>query len=174
MPLLILESEDPGDLVFDIDVVAPDQLDGVQLVVKVVDSAGNEYLSGGTPLELLSPATSSGYLFNWADLHDVDDPTHATLSLTDFSNFADLPTTGDWIYLLYGTFFGATSVGQDPAPGEPLPQYSGPLRITVTASGVGTVVSPQTVPEPATLTLLVLGLGAGSGYVRRRHRSSKA
>ena len=142
MPRLILEGDDPANLVFDIDVVAHEELQGLNLAVRVVDGDGNEYQANGRALLLLTP---QGPAAPWEWFYDKgldpldnadDDPTHARLKLSDFLNFDLLPTSGDWIFLLSGSFFGDVNLGQDTPP--PLPPYTGPLRITVTASGAGT------------------------------------
>ncbi len=157
MPRLIADGDDPNNLVFDIDVVGQQDLQGLNLVVHVVDGDGNEYQSDGKALLLLTPG---GPAAPWSTFHDDEDDSHALLRLSDFINFNSLPTSGDWIYLLSGSFFGSVNLGRDTPP--PLPPYTGPLRITVTASGAGTPV-----PEPATFSLLLVGFGvAGLGFKR--------
>ncbi len=123
MPRLF-EGDDPANLLFDINVIAPQDLGGLGLVIKVVDLAGNEILtSGGTPLQLLSPSSSP---FNWEELYDkadpndpeiVDDPTHATLRLSDFQNFNLLSTiTTEYILLLSGSFLATSTSGRANCP----------------------------------------------------------
>lgn len=184
MPRLISQGQNPGNLIFDIDVTAPDDLFGFYLEVHIVDAAENEYLVGGNPLILTYPLAYQPPPFlpstvEWQLFINDGNAQHAEgqVALSEFVNFNLLPTSGDWIYLLYGSFAGDSSVGgSGGAPTERVP-YTGNLRVNITASGVGTAYGttepptpPTNVPEPATFSLLLLGGGASLAARLRRRR----
>ena len=171
MPRLLSPTDDPALLFFDIlvenyrDAGGQEQLEGLNLEVKVARENGDQFTDFAFTLQ-----RDEGDPANWLNA-DPDNPNGNTLigtyAMIQFAHSEFLPRTGDWIYLMSGSFIGHNGVNQpggnqfDPVTGLPIRvPYTGDMKITITARGAGTPFGTQTVPEPATLSLLIVGLGA--------------
>ncbi len=183
MPRLFTAADDPDGLLFDILVTNfnngdTDELFAIDLEVLVVNSNGDQYTdASGDVIRFTRHVDETDLLGNWLTIDTSTNTASGVYGLVDFLHSDLLPTTGDWIYLLSGSFIGHPNVNQPGGNqidenGNPIKvTYTGDMRITIEGRNAGTLYGAQPVPEPATLSLLVVGFGMASLGLRRRRRA---